>query len=145
MPIVIALIPGGQGAGVSVAGKILNTFKSIIKFEDKINCISLVLNKTGSVAVRVVRRTNRHIAEVTPSNWFKNIRKKVDGKLEEETIDNDIFRAEYDEPSNTINGEELMDLNNPIVRNFSISNELIDLIRSNSKKFFFPRCLTSIQ
>lgn len=76
VPIVIALIPGGQGAGVSVAGKILNTFKSIIKFEDKINCISLVLNKTGSVAVRVVRRTNRHIAEVTPSNWFKNIRKR---------------------------------------------------------------------
>jgi len=141
VPIVIALIPGGQGAGVSVAGKILNTFKSIIKFEDKINCISLVLNKTGSVAVRVVRRTNRHIAEVTPSNWFKNIRKKVDGKLEEETIDNDIFRAEYDEPSNTINGEELMDLNNPIVRNFSISNELIDLIRSNSKKFFSPDVL----
>jgi len=141
VPIVIALIPGGQGAGVSVAGKILNTFKSIMTFEDKINCISLVLNKTGSVAVRLVSRTTRHIAEVMPSNWFKNIRKKVNGKLEEEIIDNDVFRAEYDEPSNTINGEELMDLNNPIVRNFSISNELIDLIKSNSKKFFSPDVL----
>lgn len=141
VPIVIALIPGGQGAGVSVAGKILNTFKSIMTFEDKINCISLVLNKTGSVAVRLVSRTTRHIAEVMPSNWFKNIRKKVNGKLEEEIIDNDVFRAEYDEPSNTINGEELMDLNNPIVRNFSISNELIDLLTNNSKKFFSPDVL----